>query len=145
MEPTDIGIIVTGGMLVMVILGMRVAFAAAMAGMVGLIWIFWARKGYAGDELGWALTVAVKTAGQVPHSKVSSQALSLIPTFILIGYLAYYAGLTVALFEAAKRWIAWVPGGLPSPRSSPPQALPLCRAHRWPRRRFSRVSPSLKC
>ncbi|MDG1069131.1 MAG: TRAP transporter large permease, partial [Sulfitobacter sp.] len=28
------------------------------------------------------------------------------------GYLAYYAGLTKALFEAAKRWIAWVPGGL---------------------------------
>jgi len=52
------------------------------------------------------------TAGQVPHSKVSSQALSLIPTFILIGYLAYHAGLTKALFEAAKRWIAWVPGGL---------------------------------
>ncbi|MGB0914359.1 MAG: TRAP transporter large permease, partial [Phaeobacter italicus] len=46
------------------------------------------------------------------HSKVSSQALSLIPTFILIGYLAYYAGLTKALFEAAKRWLAWVPGGL---------------------------------
>jgi tripartite ATP-independent transporter DctM subunit len=43
---------------------------------------------------------------------VASQALSLIPTFILIGYLAYYAGLTKALFEAAKRWIAWVPGGL---------------------------------
>ena len=29
-----------------------------------------------------------------------------------IGYLAYYAKLTSALFEAAKRWIAWVPGGL---------------------------------
>jgi tripartite ATP-independent transporter DctM subunit len=43
---------------------------------------------------------------------VSSQALSLIPTFILIGYLAYYAGLTKALFQAAKRWLAWVPGGL---------------------------------
>jgi tripartite ATP-independent transporter DctM subunit len=91
---------------------MRVAYAAALAGMVGLIWIFWSKKGYAGDEFLWALTVAVKTAGQVPHSKVSSQALSLIPTFILIGYLAYYAGLTRALFEAAKRWIAWVPGGL---------------------------------
>jgi tripartite ATP-independent transporter DctM subunit len=112
MEPIDIGIVVTGLMLVVVILGMRVAYAAALAGMVGLIWIFWSKKGYAGDEFLWALTVAVKTAGQVPHSKVSSQALSLIPTFILIGYLAYYAGLTRALFEAAKRWIAWVPGGL---------------------------------
>jgi len=112
MEPIDIGLVVTGGMLVVVILGMRVAFAAATAGVVGLIWIFWSKKGYAGDEFLWALTVAVKTAGQVPHSKVSSQALSLIPTFIMIGYLAYYAGLTKALFEAAKRWIAWVPGGL---------------------------------
>ncbi|MGR3547439.1 MAG: TRAP transporter large permease [Roseovarius sp.] len=112
MEPIEIGIVVTGIMLVVVILGMRVAFAAALAGVIGLIWIFWSKKGYAGDEFFWALTVAVKTAGQVPHSKVSSQALSLIPTFILIGYLAYYAGLTQALFEAAKRWIAWVPGGL---------------------------------
>ncbi|WP_084863711.1 TRAP transporter large permease [Salibaculum halophilum] len=112
MEPIDIGLVVTGLLLVVVILGMRVAFAAALAGMLGLIWIFWSKKGYAGDEFAWALTVAVKTAGQVPHSKISSQALSLIPTFIMIGYLAYYAGLTKALFEAAKRWIAWVPGGL---------------------------------
>ncbi|SDC94360.1 TRAP transporter large permease [Ruegeria marina] len=112
METIDIGIIVSLGLLVMVVLGMRVAFAAAMAGLVGLIWIFWAKKGYDPAQFGWALTVATKTAGQVPHSKVASQALSLIPTFILIGYLAYYAGLTKALFEAAKRWIAWVPGGL---------------------------------
>ena len=112
MEPIDIGLFVTGGLLVLVILGMRVAFAAGLAGLLGLIWIFWARKGYASEDLLWALTVAVKTAGQVPHSKISSQALSLIPTFILIGYMAYYAGLTRALFEAAKRWLAWVPGGL---------------------------------
>lgn len=112
MEPIEIGLWVTGGLLVMVVLGMRVAFAAGLAGMIGLIWIFWAKKGLDPADFYWALSVAVKTAGQVPHSKVSSQALSLIPTFILIGYLAYYAGLTKALFEAAKRWIAWVPGGL---------------------------------
>ena len=112
MEPIDIGLIVSAGMLVLVILGMRVAFAAAMAGLVGLIWIFWAKFGYAPDKFLKAVTIAAKTAGQVPHSKVSSQVLSLIPTFILIGYLAYYAGLTKALFEAAKRWVAWLPGGL---------------------------------
>ncbi|MFT7310076.1 MAG: C4-dicarboxylate transporter DctM subunit, partial [Paracoccaceae bacterium] len=112
MEPIDIGLAVSGIMLGFVVLGMRVAFAAGLAGMIGLIWIFWAKKDYGIDEFGWALTVAVKTAGQVPHSKVASQALSLIPTFILIGYLAYYAGLTKALFEAAKRWVGWLPGGL---------------------------------
>ncbi|WP_417248393.1 TRAP transporter large permease [Celeribacter sp.] len=112
MEPIEIGLYVSVGLLVLVVLGMRVAFAAGLAGLVGLIWIFWSKKGFDPAEFDWALTVAVKTAGQVPHSKVASQALSLIPTFILIGYLAYYAGLTKALFTAAKRWIAWVPGGM---------------------------------
>ncbi|WP_417794512.1 TRAP transporter large permease [Terasakiella pusilla] len=112
MEPIDIGMIVSGGMLLLVVLGMRVAFAAGLAGMVGLIWIFWAKKGYDPEAFFWAMTISAKIAGQVPHSKVASQALSLIPTFILIGYLAYYAGLTKALFDAAKKWIAWVPGGL---------------------------------
>jgi len=99
MEPIDIGLVVTGIMLVFVIIGVRVAFAAALAGMLGLIWIFWAKKGYDPAQFQWA-------------PKVSSQALSLIPTFILIGFLAYYAGLTKALFTAAKRWIGWLPGGL---------------------------------
>ncbi|PKP80840.1 MAG: C4-dicarboxylate ABC transporter permease, partial [Alphaproteobacteria bacterium HGW-Alphaproteobacteria-2] len=112
MTPTEIGLWVTGGLLLLVLLGMRVGYAAALAGLAGLVWIFWSRRAYDADQFLWALTVAVKTAGQVPHSKVSSQALSLIPTFILIGYLAYHAGLTRALFEAAKRWVAWVPGGL---------------------------------
>jgi C4-dicarboxylate transporter, DctM subunit len=112
MDPIDIGIAITAFLLVMVVLGMRVAFAAALAGIAGLIWIFWARRDYDPEQFIWALTIAAKTAGQVPHSKVTSQALSLIPTFILIGYLAYYAGLTKALFEAAKRWVGWLPGGL---------------------------------
>ncbi len=112
MTSTDIGLVVTGFLLVLVVLGVRVAFAAAIAGMIGLIWIFWDKRAYDPEQFFWALTVAVKTAGQVPHSKISSQVLSLIPTFILIGYLAYYAGLTKALFEAAKRWVGWVPGGL---------------------------------
>ncbi len=112
MEPIEIGLWVSAGMLAMVFLGMRVAFAAALAGLVGIFLIFWAKFGFETDKIGKAMVVSIKVAGQVPHSKVTSQALSLIPTFILIGYLAYYAGLTKALFEAAKRWIAWVPGGL---------------------------------
>ena len=112
MDQIEIGLWVTAGLLVMVIMGMRVAFAAALAGVVGLVLIFWAKKDFDPEKFGWALTVAVKQAGQVPHSKVASHELSLIPTFILIGYLAYYAGLTRSLFEAAKRWIAWLPGGL---------------------------------
>lgn len=112
MEPIEIGIWVTAGMFMLVVLGMRVAFAAGLAGFIGLVWLRWNQFEYDPDRLWKAIEISVKVAGQVPHSKVSSQALSLIPTFILIGYLAYYANLTKALFEAAKKWIAWVPGGL---------------------------------
>ena len=112
MTSLDIGMAMSLAMVGMVVLGMRVAFAAGLAGLAGLVWIFWSKKAYDPDAFVSALTVAVKTAGQVPHSKISTQALSLIPIFILIGYLAYHAGLTKALFEAAKRWLGWLPGGL---------------------------------
>lgn len=98
MDSISIGLWVTGLMLFFVVIGVRVAFAAAIAGFLGLLWIFSARYGF---ERGFM--VAMQMAGTIPHSKVSSLALSLIPTFILIGFLAYHAGLTGALFEAAKR------------------------------------------
>ena len=107
MDSISIGLWVTGIMLVFVVLGVRVAFAAAFAGFLGLLWIFSAKLGF---EKGFG--VAMKMAGTIPHSKVSTLALSLIPTFILIGFLAYHAGLTKALFEAAKRWLGWLPGGM---------------------------------
>lgn len=107
LEPITIGLIVSGLMLALVVCGLRVAFAAALAGLTGLIWIFSAKLGF---EKGFV--VAIKMAGTIPHSKVSSLALSLIPTFILIGFLAYHAGLTKTLFEAAKRWVGWLPGGM---------------------------------
>ena len=112
MEPIEIGLWVSGGMLVFVLLGMRVAFASGLAGFVGLVWLRWNGFDYDPDRFWKAFQISVKIAGLTPHSKVSAQVLSLIPVFILIGYLAYHAKLTVALFEAAKRWIAWVPGGL---------------------------------
>lgn len=97
----------SGLLLVLVIIGVRVAFATAFIGFIGLCAFFMQKQGF--DK---GLITAMKLSGQVPHSKSTTYALSLIPTFILIGYLAYYAGLTKYLFEAAKRWVGWVPGGL---------------------------------
>ena len=112
MENITIGLWVSGGILLLVVLGMRVAFAAGLAGFIGLVWLRWNGFDYDPNRFLKALQISVKVAGLTPHSKVSAHVLSLIPVFILIGYLAYYAKLTSALFEAAKRWIAWVPGGL---------------------------------
>jgi len=88
-----------GLLIVMVFLGVRVFVAAALTGFLGLA----ALKGW---------NVAAAIAGTIPHSKTVTYPLSVLPLFILIGFLAFYAGLTSRLFEAARRWFGWVPGGL---------------------------------
>ena len=90
-----------GGVLliVLVAIGVRVYVAAALTGFLGLL----ALKGW---------NVAAAVAGTIPHSKTVTYPLSVLPLFILIGFLAFHAGLTTKLFEAARRWVGWVPGGL---------------------------------
>ena len=56
MDSISIGLWVTGFMLLFVVMGVRVAFAAAMAGFIGLLWIFTAKMGF---ERGFL--VAMKT------------------------------------------------------------------------------------
>jgi tripartite ATP-independent transporter DctM subunit len=94
-----IGLLGVGLLVVMVFLGVRVFVAAALAGFLGLL----ALKNW---------NVAAAIAGTIPHSKTVTYPLSVLPLFILIGFLAFYAGLTSRLFEAARRWFGWVPGGL---------------------------------
>ncbi len=103
----ELSLWLSGLLIILVVIGVRVAFATAFIGFLGLCLFFMQKQGF--DR---GLVTAMKLTGQVPHSKSTTYALSLIPTFILIGYLAYYAGLTRYLFEAAKRWVGWLPGGL---------------------------------
>ncbi len=94
-----IGIIGVCLLVALVMLGVRVYVAAALTGFLGLA----ALKG-------WDVGAAI--AGTIPHSKTVTYPLSVLPLFILIGFLAFHAGLTSRLFEAARRWVGWVPGGL---------------------------------
>jgi tripartite ATP-independent transporter DctM subunit len=60
--------------------------------------------------LGWGPAAGI--AGTIPHSKSSVYALSVLPMFVFIGFLAFHAGMTQQLFDAARKWVGWVPGGL---------------------------------
>ncbi len=99
MDDFTIGLIGTGGLLIMGFSGVRVFAAAAIAGLFGTAAI-----------IGWDAGAGI--VGTVPHSKSVNYVLSVLPMFILIGFIAYHAGLTHALFAAAKAWFGWVPGGL---------------------------------
>ena len=94
-----LGLIGAGILIVLVLLGVRVVYATAIVGLLGLV-----------TMLGW--TGGAGNAGMIPYAKGTIYALSVLPMFILIGFLAYHAGMTEALFDAAKKWFGWVPGGL---------------------------------
>ena len=99
MDELTVGIYGSIAMLAMVLIGVRVYAAAAIVGLFGCVAI-----------LGWDAGAGI--IGTVPHSKAVNYALSVLPMFILIGFIAYHAGLTHALFTSAKAWFGWVPGGL---------------------------------
>ena len=94
-----IGLLGVALLITLVMLGVRVFVAAAITGFLGLLAL-----------RNWNVAAAI--SGTIPHSKTVTYPLSVLPLFILIGFLAFYAGLTTRLFEAARRWMGWVPGGL---------------------------------
>ena len=99
--PLEAGGIGAIGLLVLGMLGVRIAYAAGFVGLMGLVWI-----------LGWE--TGLRTAGTIPHAKGTTYSLTVLPMFILVGYLAHFAGITQSAFEAARRWFGWLPGGLAS-------------------------------
>ena len=93
------GLLGLAAIFVLVVLGMRIAFATALVGFTGL----WVMK-----DMG----VAGKVLGFLPHSIVAHYSLSVIPLFIIMGYYAYYAGLTDEIFQTARQWVGHLHGGL---------------------------------
>ncbi|MDF1792178.1 MAG: TRAP transporter large permease [Thalassobaculaceae bacterium] len=94
-----IGFIGVAALLVLVLIGVRVYLAASIVGLVGLV-----------AMIGWDAGAGM--IGTIPHSKSVTYTLSVLPMFILIGYLAFHAGITQSLFDASRKWLGWMPGGL---------------------------------
>jgi tripartite ATP-independent transporter DctM subunit len=99
LDPVTVGCLGIVVMLALCFVGVRFAFAGAIVGTAGLTLL-----------IGW--DAGLRTAGIVPFAAGANYTLSVLPMFILIGYLAYYAGITQSAFEAARRWFGWLPGGL---------------------------------
>lgn len=99
LDNDTIGVIGAVCMLLLVLSGVRIYIAAAAVGLVGLV-----------SMIGWDAGAGM--IGTIPHSKAVSYTLSVLPMFILIGYLAFHAGITQSLFDAARKWFGFLPGGL---------------------------------
>ncbi|MGA7489733.1 MAG: TRAP transporter large permease [Xanthobacteraceae bacterium] len=99
MEPISLGILSLLALMLFLASGMRIAFATAICGFFGL----WILRGY--DP---AATLSATTI--VGH--LTNYNLLVLPLFIMMGFFAYYAGITRDLYWAARQWLGHLPGGL---------------------------------
>lgn len=83
------------------LLFMRVPIAVAL-GLVSL----------AGIAIVMNVNAALGVLTAIPHEVIANWTLTSVPMFLLMGYICHHAKLTHGLFEAARLWLAPLPGGL---------------------------------
>lgn len=92
-----IGVVV---FLILVICGVRIAFAALSTGIITFFLVY-------GD-----LNTVGVAISSLFHSETSRFTLTVIPLFVFMGYLAFYYGIGASIYETARCWLARLPGGL---------------------------------
>lgn len=91
----------SGLAVVIILLAIRVPIAVALGG-VSLVGI-WLIRGP---------SAAFGALGSIPFDFAAHWSLSAVPMFLLLGSMAYRSGVTATLYDAARLWLNWLPGGL---------------------------------
>lgn len=99
MDPITVALIGLLIMFVLMLVGMPIAFAMLLAGVLGNAYLL-------------SFPAATHLLSTNVWSQFSSYGLSVIPLFVLMGQFAYRAGVTERLYQAAYTWFGRLPGGL---------------------------------
>jgi tripartite ATP-independent transporter DctM subunit len=87
--------------LVLILIAVRVPIGVAL-GVTAFLG-FWLQRN---------INVAFGVVKSTPFEVAANWGLSAIPMFILMGAIAHHAGISTALFRAARLWFSGLPGGL---------------------------------
>jgi tripartite ATP-independent transporter DctM subunit len=99
LDPINLGVLSLIVLTLLLASGIRIAFATAICGFVGL----WVIRGY---------DPAASLSATTIFGHITNYNLLVLPLFILMGFFAYYAGITRDLYWAARQWLGHLPGGL---------------------------------
>ncbi|WP_339948109.1 TRAP transporter large permease subunit [uncultured Albimonas sp.] len=99
MSNLEIGLAALPALLILLALRAPIGLALGGVSLVGLLLVRGPRA-----------TLAI--FGSLPMEFGASWTLSAVPMFILMGAVAFHTGLTRGIFEAARLWLAKLPGGL---------------------------------
>lgn len=99
MTPVTVGIAGLSIMIVLMFAGMPIGFAMGLVGFAGFAYLN-------------GLDAALALVGMVPYRTFSDYGFSVIPLFMLMGAFAFAAGISSDLYDAARKMMGRVPGGL---------------------------------
>lgn len=99
MSPHTAAIVGLVLLFVLMALRMPVSFAMILAGFLGNAYMI-------------STDAAIYMLATNVWGQLSSYGLSVIPLFVFMGQLAYHAGITERLYDAAYKWVGRLPGGL---------------------------------
>ncbi len=99
MSMTTVALIGIAFLLALMVLRMPVSFALMLIGLVGSAYI-----------VGWEPALSLVAADT--YRQLTSYGLSVVPLFVLMGQIAYRAGISRRLYAAAYDWIGSLPGGI---------------------------------
>jgi tripartite ATP-independent transporter DctM subunit len=98
-EPINLGVLSLLALTLLLMSGVRIAFATALCGFAGL----WIMRGY---------DPAAALSASTVFGHLTNYNLLVLPLFIMMGFFAYYAGITRDIYWAARQWFGHLPGGL---------------------------------
>ena len=99
MTPVTVGTIGLSVMIVLMFAGMPIGFAMGLVGFVGFAYL----NGF---------DAALSLIGMVPYRTFTDYGFSVIPLFMLMGTFSFAAGISSELYDAARKLMGRVPGGL---------------------------------
>ena len=110
MDPMTIGLVAMAAVLVLLAARVPIAFALAGVAATGTFLVYATRAG------GFAPERALNPTSSVVFSNffdlVHSYDLSMVPLFVALGNIAFYAGITTRIYDAAAVWLRQLPGGV---------------------------------
>ena len=110
MDPMTIGLVAMAAVLVLLAMRVPIAFALAGVASVGTFLVYATRTG------AWMPERALNPTSSVVFSNffdlVHSYDLSMVPLFVALGNIAFYAGITTRIYDAAAVWLRPVRGGV---------------------------------
>jgi C4-dicarboxylate transporter, DctM subunit len=100
LDNISLGILFTGVLLVLILLfSMPVGLSMALAGAAGIYFIAGSRPLF-------------NILSQSPYTTASDYVFTVIPMFVLMGWLAAESQISSDMFIAINKWIGWIRGGL---------------------------------